>query len=222
MIEEVIAICPENPMGYFNLGWVYHHDYWLGNARSPEALEKAKELAKKTLALDDSIAEAHALLCDLYSSKGENDKAIAEGERAMALDPGSTTVLVNYAASLRLAGRGEEAIPLLQKAIRLNPFGPPILYLDFGSALRIAGRYQEAVSALKKALQRAPDNIPAHINLTATYSLMGREKEARAETEEVIRLNPKFSLEQFAKIVPYKDQSQVDSLIDALRKAGLK
>jgi len=48
------------------------------------------------------------------------------------------------------------------------------------------------------ALQLVPDNIFAHINLTATYGLMGRDKKACAEAEEIIRLNPKFSLEGHA------------------------
>ena len=39
----------------------------------------------------------------------------------------------------------------------------------------------------------------AHIDLTATYSMMGREKEARAEAAEVLRINPKFSLDSYAK-----------------------
>jgi hypothetical protein len=51
---------------------------------------------------------------------------------------------------------------------------------------------------------------------------MGREKEARAEAAEVLRINPKFSLDSYAKRLAYKDQSQADKLIDALRKAGLK
>jgi adenylate cyclase len=124
MIEEVIDMCPENPMGYIQLGWVSQHDYYLGNTKSPrETIEKGTELAQKALAMDDSIAEAHALLCGLYITKREYDKAIAEGERAVARNPGGTVVLVNYADSLTLAGRPEEAIPLYQKAIRLNPFG---------------------------------------------------------------------------------------------------
>ncbi len=52
--------------------------------------------------------------------------------------------------------------------------------------------------------------------------MMDREKEARAEADEVLRINPKFSLDYFAKILPYKDQSKIDKYIDALRKAGLK
>jgi adenylate cyclase len=223
MIEEAIGMCPENPMAYFNLGWVYHHDYMLGNTKSPrETIEKGIELAQKALAMDDSIADAHGLLCALYLTKREYDKAIAEGERAVALNPGGTSVLVNYAASLRIAGRPEEAIPLFQKAIRLNPFGPSHLYREFGEALRDTGRFEEAVSAYKKAIQLAPDNITAHIHLTTTYIWMGREKEARAEAAEVLRINPKFSVDSHAKMLSFKDQSVNDRVVAALRKAGLK
>ena len=223
MIEEVIAICPENPMGYFNLGWVYHHDYVLGNTKSPqETLQKSMELAQKALAMDDSIPGGYALLCTLYTIKVEVDKAIAEGNGPLPSAPGSTTALVNYADSLRLAGRREEAIPLLQKAIRLNPFGPSYLYRDFGDALRITRRFEEAVSAYKKAIQIAPDNLTAHLHLALTYGLMGQEKEARAEAAEVLRINPKFSLDDYAKTAIFKDQSARDKFVGALRKAGLK
>ena len=81
---------------------------------------------------------------------------------------------------------------------------------------------ERAASADKKAIQLAPDNINAHRGLAGTYSMMGREKEARAEAAEVLRINPKFSLDSFAKVPVYKDQSQTDKYINALRKAGLK
>jgi adenylate cyclase len=74
----------------------------------------------------------------------------------------------------------------------------------------------------KKSLQLAPDNITSHIGLAATYSMMGREKDARAEAAEVLRVNPKFSLDSLAEMLPYKDQSQTDKIVNALRKAGLK
>jgi adenylate cyclase len=91
-----------------------------------------------------------------------------------------------------------------------------------GNALRITGRYEEAVSAYKKALQRSPDNLLAHVFLATTYIMMGREKEARAEAAEVLRINPKFSVDYFAKALAYKDQEVPNKIIDALRKAGLK
>jgi len=67
-----------------------------------------------------------------------------------------------------------------------------------------------------------PNNIRAHYSLAATYIMMGREKEARAEAAEILRINPKFSLDYLAKTLSYKDQSQNDKVVNALRKAGLK
>jgi adenylate cyclase len=222
MGEEALAMCPESSSAYELLATTHMTDYFVSGKSPQESIEKAIELAQKAIALDDAYAQAHGLLSYLYSVKREYEKALAEGERAVALDPNGADVYVYYASSLTYAGRPEEAIPLFQKAIRLNPLGPTWYFLQFGHALRVTGRFEEAVSAYKKALQRAPDNIIAHIALTATYSLMGREKEARAEAEEVLRINPKFSLDNYAKTLPYKDQSVVDRYVDACRKAGLK
>ncbi len=89
----------------------------------------------------------------------------------------------------------------------------------------MTGRFEEAVSAYKQALLRSPDNIFAHLGLAATYMAMGREKEARAEAAEVLRINPKFSLDNYAKewlATTRKDQSELDRYIGNLRKAGLK
>ena len=129
MAEEAIAMCPENPMGYVRLGYIYHRDFLLGNTKSPrETVEKGIELAQKALAMDDSLAIAHALMCELYMDKREYDKAIAEGEKGVALNPGGTSELLDYAVSLCYAGRPEEAIQLFQKAIRFNPCNPTNLY----------------------------------------------------------------------------------------------
>ena len=52
--------------------------------------------------------------------------------------------------------------------------------------------------------------------------LAGREEEARAAAVEVLKINPTFSLGQYARTLPYKDASQIDRTIDAPHKAGLK
>jgi adenylate cyclase len=179
-------------------------------------------MVQKALAIDDTLAEAHGLLGFLYTQKREYDKGIAEGERAVALNPGGATVLVDYASSLNFAGRSEEAILLAQKAIRLDPSGSQRNYTTLGNALMFTGRLEEAVSAYKKALQYSPNFLWVHIMLTATYSMMGSEKEARAEAAEVLRINPKFSLDFWAKRALVRDESIRDKIFTALRKAGLK
>jgi adenylate cyclase len=220
--EEVIAMCPENPIAYVFMSSVYRMDYYMLDQKVPqESIEKGIEMAQKALAMDDTIGEAHALLGHLYLQKKEHDKAIAESERAVALDPGGADVYLYYAQSLHYAGRFEEAIPVLQKAIRLNPFPRAAIFLHLGHALWGAGRFEEAVSAYKKVLQLR-DDIWAHLRLAGTYIWMGREKEARAEAAEVLRINPKFSVDSHAMMLSFKDQSKNDRVVAALRKAGLK
>ena len=219
--EEVLAMCPEVPMAYLLMAYVHTTEYY--TTRSPrETIEKGIELVQKALALDDTLAEAHGLLGYLYTQKREYEKGIAEGERAVALNPGGATVLVNYATSLNFAGRSEEAIPLFQKALRLNPVGSFDNYNHLGLALMLTGRFEEAVLAFKKALQVAPNSSWSRMMLAATYSEMGREKEARAEVAEALRINPRFSLDLFARRSLIKEQSKRDKVFDALRKAGLK
>jgi len=221
--EEVIAMCPDIPMAYQLIAWVHVIDYWLGTTNSPqESTEKGIKAIKKAIALDDTLAEAHAILSHLYTQKREYDKSIIEGKRAVALNPNSATAIAFYAVSLQFACRPEEAIPFFQKAIRLNPYGPLFYYRNLGGVFWMTGRYEEAVSAFKKVIQRSPDHITVHLGLAATYIMMGREQEARAEAAEVLRIDPNFSLDRFAKVYPYKDQSITDDLINACRKAGLK
>jgi adenylate cyclase len=223
LAEEAIALDPEFAGAYTYLAGAHMMDVWLGLSKSPkESLEKAVELSQKAISLDPKDSHHYALLGYLYTMKRDYDKAIAEGEKAVALDPGGADAHAWLGQSLNFADKPKEAIPLFEKAIRLNPFGPTWYFLNFGHSYRLTGQYQEAITQYKKALRIAPNNIMAHLSLAGTYSLLGRDEEARAEAEEVLRINAKFSLESYAKTLPFKNQAQTDRFVEALRKAGLK
>jgi len=71
-------------------------------------------------------------------------------------------------------------------------------------------------------LQRNPEELTALIGLAAVYSSSGREEKARAAAAEVLRIEPKFSLERSAEESMYKNQADTERMIDSLRRAGLK
>jgi adenylate cyclase len=220
--EEGIALCPELPHFYYYLAVVHLHHHLLGSPKSYSgSIDKAIELFHKAIAMDESNAGYHANLGWAYSVKKDHDKAIAEGQQAVALNPGSAFVLFRYAEVLTYVGKPEEAIPLFEKSARLNPLSPPGLYNAYGVALRDVGRLEEAVALHNRALERSPNLFSTHANLAAAYIMIGRENEARVEAAEVMRLNPKFSLEWFASVSRYKDTSALDKAINAMRKAGL-
>jgi tetratricopeptide (TPR) repeat protein len=61
------------------------------------------------------------------------------------------------------------------------------------------GRYDEAITWCKKAIRQEPNSYLAHFMLTVVYSLSGRDEEARIQAAEVLRIQPKFSLEKQKK-----------------------
>ena len=118
-------------------------------------------------------------------------------------------------------GRLEEAITSFEKAVRLNPIPPGWYLRNLARCYRMIGRYEDSISTYKAALDRSPDDLYAQAGLTATYSVAGRLNEARAQAAEVLRVQPKFSSERYAKTFPFRDKTETDWLIAALRKAGL-
>jgi adenylate cyclase len=222
MFERAIDLDPEFAVAYATLGLTHFLEWTLGWSQDPQSLEHAFELAQRTLDLDGSLPLGHNLLGKVYLWKKQHDKAIAELKKAIALSPNDADLLVGLGYILNWAGRPEEAIGLVKKAMRLNPRYPAFYLWDLGHAYFITGRYEEAIETLKRVLDRNPDFMPAHAFLAASYSEIGREKEARAEAAEIESLNPQASLEALRQRLPYKDQAVLERLLDSLRMAGLK
>jgi adenylate cyclase len=158
----------------------------------------------------------------VYLWKKQYDRAIAEGEQAIALDPNDAQSYANLGQILAFAGRPEKGIGMVEKAMRLNPRYPPDYLLQLSLAYRMAGRYEEALVPGKRVLTLIPNSAPAHFNLAVIYSKLGREEEARAMAAELLRLAPNFSLEVFKNYLPFKDPAVLQRHLDALRRAGLK
>jgi len=221
LAEEVIALDPEYPLAYRVLSATHLMDIWLGMSKSPnQSLTKAIELLQKAIALDDTYAEAYADLGFLLSMKEQHDKAVATAERGVAFNPSAADAHMKLGHTLRFAGRYEESIPEYKTAIRLNPIPPNNYMFGLGKSYAMTGQYEEAIKWGKKAVLQKPNNFLANIILTEIYSLSGKYEEARAQAAEVLRIQPKFSLEKWAtKRAKGPDKEKV---IDALRKAGLK
>jgi len=220
--EEVIDLEPEYAAAHGELAGTYMVAAWLGWDESPEeCLLKAFEHSQKCLALDDSNAWGHALMGAACLVMRQWEKALEEGEYAVALSPNSADILALFAVTLKSVGRVNEALMMIEKAIRLNPMTPEWYLHELGTYYRLQGRYEEAIATLKKNTESNPYYLMSRINLAATYSMAGKLDQARTEAKEVLKKIPDFSAEQFMKGFPYKDQKIVDDFIENLCKAGL-
>jgi adenylate cyclase len=220
LAREAIALDPEYPMPYRVLSSTHQMDVWLGTSKSPkQSITKSMELVQKAIELDPTYAEAYGHLGFTYTMMGEHDKAVAKAEQAVTLNPNSAYVHMRLGHTLRFAGRYEEAIPEYKKAIRLNPIPPTNYLFGLGLAYCWTNQYEESIKWCEKAVRQDPDSFLTRLMMTMVYSRSGREEDARSEAAEVLRINPKFSVEKWGKASTGPDK---EKFVAALRKAGLK
>jgi len=223
LAEEAIALDPEYAWAYCVLGRSHMMDVWVRASKSPnDSIAKAIELVQKAIVLDGTYAEAHGLLGFLYSMTSQYDKAVAKSAKAVALNPNSAYAHFIMGKTLFFAGRCEESIPEYKKAIRLNPISPNNHLWSLGLSYAYTGQYDKAITWCEKAVLLEPDDLLARTMMTVVYSLSGQDDKARDEADEVLRIQPKFTLDIFKKKLTYKRDVDRELFLSSLRKAGLK
>ena len=222
-LEKALALDPDYSAAYMLLSIshsmaVMHK--WSKNYR--EDIGRAETLAKQALALDESNSGAYAALSFLHVIKKEYGLAIAEGEKAVALNPNMGDAHAILATAFLFSGRPEDAIPMIKTAMRLSPYYPDSYLGLLGLSLSAVGRYESAVVAANSLLERNPDTgHSAHVMLALSQAALGRMDETRAATEKILQANPKFSTKQFVGRSPFNFPTVRERISELLREAGL-
>ncbi len=220
MCEKALELDPGYADAYALLGSRYWYAFAVQFKQygGPDALDRSIQLYQRAISLDDANAPAHAGLGRLYGYKQQYDQAVAEGERAIALAPGSAWVSFWVGATLSRSGKPAEGLACVEKAERLDPHSPAFDEFEEGVAYVLMGRYQEAVPVLRAHLATYPNFLGGHWYLIVAYSELNRP----AEALELLRVSPHFSVGTWKESAPFKDQAFVDRADADLLKAGLK
>ncbi|HXN66805.1 MAG TPA: adenylate/guanylate cyclase domain-containing protein [Bradyrhizobium sp.] len=174
--------------------------------------------AETALALDDNDSDVHRILAALDLTRDEHDKAAYHQERALALNPNYDLVVVQQGELLTWLGRPEEGIDWIKKAMRLNPYHPERFWSHLGRACYCAEKYAEAAEAFSRITR--PD-YTHHGFLAATFAQMGNAVAAAAHAAEVLKREPKFSVEVYLTTQHYKRDVDRRRHEAGLLKAGL-
>ena len=220
LFERAIELDPSYARAYVWLAWLHFVNWEFQWIEEPSELERSLAAAEKAVALDDMLADAHTVLgWDLVWTR-QHERGVAELERAVSLDPNSAMAHTFLAESLNFAGRPDEAIGFSEKAIRLDPNYPPYVAFDLAESYCLLKRYDECFASLRDSLARNPNFLPARRWMAVAYAELGREKDARAEVTEILRISPEASLESWRERLPYQ-QADLDRYVAGLRKAGM-
>ena len=138
--------------------------------------------------------------------------------RAIELNPNDGDLLATKAMLLSYSGQNEEARKWADEAIRRNPHYPGWYGSVSAVIYYLENNYEQAVAVINRLESLA---IWDHRTLAASYAQLGQNEKARQHAQEVIAINPDFSLAGFKIKIPYRKELDRDHLLDGLAMAGL-
>jgi serine/threonine-protein kinase len=190
--RQAVMKDPNYALAYDGLAYYYNNSLeWMMSPQ--EALPQAKEAAMKALALDETLAEAHASLGHVYLFY-DWDWPAAEHEfkRAIQLNPNYATTYIYYALYWVTKGRFDEALAVMKRAYEIEPLSPETNTF-LGWIYTLAGQNDPAMAQLNNALEIDPNFWFAHLMLGSVHESSGRLAEACAEYEKASAMEGEFS-----------------------------
>ena len=208
LLEEAISLDAEYATPYIFLGIMHILEVQKGWSRSPQkSFETASELAKKAQGLDKSHPSLFILWGLLKLNSHQYDEAIAFYDRAFELDPNNGMSLYNKGDCFVFMGKPQEAIPIFQRLLRIDPLAPGFAYLGLGHAHAVMENYDEAIDYNKKVIGIFPNRLLSYLRIAGCYAVLERLEEAGMAVAEALKLYPGFSAKKFIMAMPYKDEA---------------
>jgi adenylate cyclase len=222
MLQRAIECDPSFVPAYAYLAAVHTRDYVNEWTESPEdSLHQAFEVAQRATALNERHAYSHWALGGVHLWSRRHDEAVREFEKSISFDPNFALAYMLLGLAVHYGGKSERALDVFERAFALDPYHPDV-YLHFqAQAYFQLGQFERAVAILKRRLVRNPGTDISRALLAASYGHLGRGDEARHEWQELIRVNPNYSVEHRRKVLPYKNPADFELFVDGLRKAGV-
>jgi adenylate cyclase len=160
--EQAVALDPSYAPAQTGLSGYYAFGAANGILPPDESWPRAEEGMRRSLALDDTLAESYNLLAGVELYYKRNWPAAEQAFRyGMELDPNLADIPHHYALCLALFGRNDEAVAQLDRASLLDPFFPG-LNLHRGRLFFFLRDYDSAVKRFAETLEMYPDYAAAH------------------------------------------------------------
>jgi tetratricopeptide (TPR) repeat protein len=227
LYEEALRHDPGSAAALKGLFWTI----WRQRTDDPGAdreqlMKELDDVSKRAVRADRDDPRVWSIRGWALAAQWQWDGAFEANAEALRIDPYRSASLGDRAWLLILTGRAEEALPVLDQAIALDPHSSTVpLYLQFQCyAYLFLGRYDNAISACEKALV-LEDNWQRHQLLVAAYAQKGDMAKAAAEKAELMKRQPNMTIARSTALLPSNNpiflQQREAHALPGLRKAGI-
>lgn len=221
LFVKALDLDPEYAAAFAGLSWTHLQSWQFLWTTDRDSLDRARELAERALALNDTLVDATRLLGQIYLWQKQHDRAIVQAERSLALAPNDADGYETLAEILAWSGRADESIRLIRQAMRLNPHYPVFYLWTLGHAFYLTGRRQEALTALSSIARENPNFVPAHAYRAVLLSELGRAEDARDAWAKASEISPAASMLSLRDRLPYRRAADLDRFLTAMHRLGM-
>jgi adenylate cyclase len=233
LCEQALAIDPNNVRALMVSGYKFLMRAALGGSGDPKGdLERADELVSKGLILDPDWTVNHALKGSILRFQARYPEAVAEHERALALDPSNVGAAAELGWDHLFFGHFDKGLEYFDRAILASPYDPGLASWYGGKAWANFGlkNYDQTIEWARQAIAINPNYVQyIHSVLLASLALTGHDAEAREALQRYLALPSTGPLTTIAAWKAYYsaqggDPPRVEAnelVYDGLRKAGM-
>ena len=220
-LKKALTLDQNYSQAHACLAFAHIFDYQNRWSDDPDnSLQLAKQYAQQAIEKDANEPLAHCVagLAALFAR--DVDHAKSEADLALRLNPNSAiahNLLGNICIS---SGRPLEAIPAIERAMRLDPaFTHQSLHF-LGTAHLFAGKYETAAALLRQRIVLVPETDFSRVALASALGHLGQLDEARRTWAELKEINPRYSFSEYISRRPLRPED-AERIAGGLAKAGL-
>jgi len=183
--QQAVKLDPNYARGWSALAWVLiTRGEGAEGSTFEEGYRDGRTAAERALQLDPGLAEAHAAIGRIKRGY-EWDWAGADAafQKALALEPQNSVVLLGASSLQASLGHFDEAVALNRRAVEIDPLSVTA-HVALGMHAYYAGQQELAIDAYQKALAISPDGPEAHYLLGLVYLAQAKPQQALAEFEK--------------------------------------
>jgi adenylate cyclase len=220
--KKALEYDPNYSQAYACLGFAHIFDYQNRWTDDPDSsLPLAKQYARQALEKDPNEPLGRCVSAMTASFEKDLDRAKSEIDLALSLNP-SLALAHNLRGSNRIySGQPLEAIPEIEKAMRLDPALSSQFLHFLGMAYLLAGKYETAAALLRQRIVLVPETDFSRALLASALGHLGELEEARQVWGELKEINPNYTFAEHVGRQPFRLEEDVERIADGLRKASL-
>lgn len=223
LLREAVRLDPDSALVHAELALCLQYLAFFNYARPNEVYEESLAIARRALALDEQLAEAHVAMAGI-SYYLEFDTAAAEQQlrRALELNPGSVKALIHLSWLLGESGRFAEGLPVTRKAIDYDPYNTVARHA-LGQLYMLDRQHERSVEAYSRALELDPRDPFLQSSMALALLETGQGDRAAAFADRALSLSGRAPLYLSALVYHHARTDRMQaarSLLDELLQNG--